>query len=199
MTILIWYVILNQQPKKKGFEKITEYVKLETAIELGNEVLHEGIKKFIAHLGNNNYYRMIASSLGKSAIPNIPDVVWKKKGYGLAGTAYPHLNKIEMNSNYLYSPDAMKFIRSTMLHELAHILNAYYGGRNHDKQWKDICHIIGDDGGRCHDYKKPENAPEKNRKKVKCKSCGRIYELTAYRYNRIERYRCKCHGDLERI
>lgn len=175
------------------------YVELEKAIEIGNEVLNEGIKKFIEQLDNNPIFAMRAKMFGKSVMPPTPTVVWKKKGYGLAGTAYSSLNLIEMNSNYLHSPDAMKFIRNTMLHELAHILNGYYGGYNHDSQWKFICHLIGDDGGRCHDYRRPENAPAKVRYNIKCKECGMIYEVTAYKYNRYTRYRCKCHGQLEQM
>ena len=169
------------------------------AREQGNEVLHEGIKKFMEHLKTNAYFSVIASSLGRSVVPNIPEVVWKKKGYRLAGTACPQLNKIEMNTNYLHSPDAMEFIRSTMLHELAHILNAYYGGRNHDKQWKNICYIIGDDGGRCHNYRKPENAPEKKQNILKCIHCGHEYSVSTYKYNRHLRYRCKCGNKLFQV
>ena len=89
------------------------YVELDRAIELGNAFLNEGIKRFVKHLEASNYFKAMASSLGKSAIPNIPEVVWKKKGYGLAGTAKCRENIIEMNSNYLQSPDAEKFIRNS--------------------------------------------------------------------------------------
>jgi predicted SprT family Zn-dependent metalloprotease len=172
------------------------YVELDKAIEIGNEVLNEGIKKFIEQLDNNPIFTMRAKMFGKSLIPPTPTVEWKKKGFGRAGTAFPSLNKIEMNLNYLQSPDAMKFIRNTMLHELAHILNGYYGGSNHDNQWKFICYLIGDDGNRCHDYRIPENS---NFKKIRCKSCGKVYDVTTYRYNRYSKYRCKCHGELEQI
>ena len=176
------------------------YVELDRAMELGNAVLYEGVKRFIKHLETSHYFKAMASSLGKSAIPNIPEVVWRKKGYGLAGTAKCRENIIEMNSNYLQSPDAEKFIKNTMLHELAHILNHYYGGRNHDQQWKSICYILGDDGERCHDYRRPENAPVKKRYEVKCESCGQVLKLTAYKFNRLSKYCCgKCHGKLVKI
>ena len=100
-----------------------------------------------------------------------------------------------MNLNYLTSPDAMRFIKNTMVHELAHIINYYYGGRNHDKQWKYIARLLGDDGERCHDYATPENKPVKKTYQLKCTKCGKIYDVTAYRYNRYNSYRCRCGKD----
>ena len=174
---------------------MAEYITLEKAIELGNAVLNEGMAKW-ERFANDPAWQYCAKRAGHIGKPSTPAVVWKKKGYGLAGTAYCSLNKIEMNSNYLHSPDALKFIRNTMLHELAHILNGYYGGRNHDYQWREICHIIGDDGERCHDYRRPENAPAKDRKIIKCVKCGKEYQVTNYRYQRYSKYRCRCKGEL---
>ena len=171
------------------------YVELEKAVELGNAVLNEGIKRFIEQLNSNPVFEMRAKMMGVSTVPPIPDVVWKKKGFRVAGTAFPSLNKIEMNSNYLQSPDAEKFIRNTMLHELAHIINGHFGGRNHDNQWKFICYLIGDDGERCHDYRKPENATPKIRHELRCKSCGKVYSVTTYKYNRYRRYSCRCYNN----
>ena len=172
-----------------------QYVTLERAVELGNSVLNEGMAKW-ERFANDPAWQYCALRAGNVGKPSIPRVVWKKKGYGLAGTAFTSRGLIEMNSNYLHSPDALKFIRNTMLHELAHILNGFYGGYNHDSQWKEICHLIGDDGGRCHDYRRPENAPEKKRKTLKRVDCGKEYEVTQYRYDRYLKYRCRCHGDL---
>lgn len=177
---------------------MAEYVSLEKAIELGNKVLAEGLNKW-EQFENSLAWKYIAERAGHFEKITCPTVVWKKKGFGVAGTAYCNKNLIEMNSNYLHSPDALEFIRNTMLHELAHILNGYYGGRNHDRQWKEICHILGEDGERCHNYRKPENAPQKDRKIIKCVECGKEYQVTNYRYNRYSNYRCRCKGKLVQI
>lgn len=170
----------------------TLYVSVEEAIKMSNEILDNAFNYFMENHYEKNCFLHPKHQMFSMRGLCKPTVIWKKKGFGVAGTACSWNNTIEMNLNYLTSPDALKFIKYTMLHELAHIINAFYGGRNHDKQWKYIARLIGDDGERCHDYRTPENKPIKKTYKLKCEKCGKVYEVTAYRYNRYQSYRCRC-------
>lgn len=172
------------------------YVTLDKAITMGQSTLDKAFNDFMNKYYNDPYFK----SRGKSFELEKPYVVWKKKGFGVAGTAFPSMGKIEMNINYLYSVDAINFIHNTMIHELAHIINGYYGGRNHDHQWKYIARLLGDDAERCHNYKAPDNKPLKNRKSIKCTGCGYVYEVTDYRYRNYKKYICrKCKSHLIQI
>lgn len=130
-----------------------------------------------------------------------PTIIWKKKGFGAAGcftynktTGECH---IEMNINYLYSPDAMKFIVATTKHELAHAATyKLFKTCNHDKAFKYMAICMGDDGERCHDYRTPENSTKKN---FAC-PCGTTFSLTPYRINKAKTgvYFCsKCKTNLK--
>jgi predicted SprT family Zn-dependent metalloprotease len=171
----------------------TMYVSVEVAEKMGQEVLDKAFNEFMEHHYEKNcFLKPKRNMFSMVTVLRKPTIVWKKKGFGVAGTAHSRENKIEMNLNYLTSPDAMRFIKNTMVHELAHIINSYYGGRNHDKQWKYIARLLGDDGERCHDYRTPENKPIKKTYQLKCEKCGKVYDVTAYRYNRYQSYRCRC-------
>jgi predicted SprT family Zn-dependent metalloprotease len=171
---------------------IMMYVTLENAEKMSNEIMENAFDNFKMKYENDLYFK---TRMKRPLIK--PSVIWKKKGYGIAGSANSKYNIIEMNINYLSSIDALKFIHNTMLHELAHILNGVYGGRNHDKQWKYIAQLLGDDGNRCHDYATPENKPQKEYKQLKCTGCGKVHTVTTYRYNRYYNYICRtCKSKL---
>ena len=129
--------------------------------------------------------------------------IWKKKGFGAAGcftynktTGECH---IEMNINYLYSPDAMKFIVATTKHELAHAATyKLFKTCNHDKAFKYMAICMGDDGERCHDYRTPENS---NRTSITCK-CGVTFSLTPHKIKKAKAgyYFCNnCKINLKEI
>lgn len=162
------------------------YVSLEEAKELSLKYVREAYLYFVNNIDKTPFANQ------RHCIKEMPLILWKKKGFKLAGTAYYYCNTIEMNINFLYSPDAMRFIKYTAIHELAHIINYWFGGRNHDKQWKYIAVFIGDDGKRCHDYKLPEN---ENRKYTAYCAC-REWKLTKYRYDKCNKYRCRSCGQL---
>lgn len=169
-----------------------QYITLEVAKERSFMIAKSAYDKFIqevpAWLKNR-----------KNGIPDFPSIVWKKKGYKLAGTTRYEYGGvvIEMNINFLHSESAEEFIKYTMLHELAHAINYYYNGYHHDNQWKMIARLLGDDGNRCHNYKLPDNKPARKVYYLKCNDCLKVHEVTARKYNRYYRYVCGyCRGKL---
>jgi len=169
----------------------TAYVSLEEAKRLSFQYVKEAYDYFVEHIEETPF------RYEKHRIKLMPFIIWKKKGFKLAGTAHGgSLNTIEMNINFLYSPDAMRFIKNTSVHELAHLINGWFHGRNHDKQWKYIAKFIGDDGERCHDYKLPEIASNNHKYTAYC-AC-REWKFTKYRYDKCADggYRCRKCGEL---
>lgn len=168
---------------------ITMYISLEDAIKLSNEV------------ANTAWNDLRRQTLRYGVLTERPTIIWKKKGFGAAGcytynraTGSSH---IEMNINYLFSPDAKKFIVSTTKHELAHAAtHQLFKTINHDSAFKLMCMFMGDDGERCHDYRTPENSTKKN---FTC-PCGTTFSLTPYRINKAKSgvYFCsKCKTNLK--
>jgi predicted RNA-binding Zn-ribbon protein involved in translation (DUF1610 family) len=83
---------------------------------------------------------------------------------------------------------------------LAHIITyAYNKTMKHDKLFKTVAKIIGDDGNRCHNYATPENKPASvrktyERKPFTCPNCGTVHYLTPLMQKRCAAggYACKC-------
>lgn len=129
------------------------YIDLKTAETLANEYMDNAIKVFKENVKNSKLNSLLFEYFEK------PEVVWKKRGFGIAGSYTPCLNLIKMNINYLYSKDAEMFIKNTIVHELAHAINKIYFGRCHDAQWKYICKLMNRSPNIYHNYRTPENKP----------------------------------------
>ena len=129
------------------------YVDLETADVLVNQYMDDAIKVFRENVKNSKLNSLLFEYFEK------PEVVWKKRGFRVAGSYTPCLNLIKMNINYLYSKDAEMFIKNTIVHELAHAINKIYFGRGHDNQWKYICKLMNRSSNIYHNYRTPENKP----------------------------------------
>ncbi len=109
-----------------------------------------------------------------------------------------------MNTNFLYSKDAEEFIKSTTLHELAHLICLrLFKELNHNVRFKNVARVLGDDGERCHNYAFPDNKPERSKKKyytVVC-PCGEEHVLSekVYEATIAGKYLCKtCKRNLSK-
>lgn len=129
------------------------YVDLKTADVLVNQYMDDAIKVFRENVKNSKLSSLLFEYFEK------PEIVWKKRGFRVAGSYTPCLNLIKMNINYLYSKDAEKFLKETTLHELAHAINRVYFGSGHDKRWKYICKLMNRSPNIYHNYRTPENKP----------------------------------------
>lgn len=133
------------------------YIGLKTAEALANEYVDNAIKVFKENVKNSELNDLLFDYFKK------PEIVWKKRGFRIAGSYMPYSNLINMNINYLYSKDAEMFIKNTIVHELAHAINRVYFGRCHDKQWKYICKLMNYPANIYHNYSLPENKPVRNK------------------------------------
>lgn len=129
------------------------YIDLKTAETLANECIDNAIKVFKENVKNSELNDLLFDYFKK------PEIVWKKRGFRIAGSYIPYSNLISMNINYLYSKDAERFIKNTIVHELAHAINRVYFGSKHDKQWKYICKLMDYPANIYHNYSLPENKP----------------------------------------
>lgn len=129
------------------------YIDLKTAEALANEYVDNAIKVFKENVKNSELNDLLFDCFKK------PEIIWKKRGFGIAGSYMPYSNLINMNINYLYSKDAEMFIKNTIVHELAHAINKIYFGRCHDAQWKYICKLLNHPANIYHTYAAPENKP----------------------------------------
>lgn len=122
--------------------------------------------------------------------------VWLKvfrKGTLRAGQA--SRNAVELNSK-LFTLGTNKDVRSTFLHEAAHIMaNEYYKANcHHDWRWVRMARLFGDDAEACHSYSYLAREPAK-RVMYFCVSCEKRYKSKVLR--NLARYRCRCGGRLE--
>lgn len=181
---------------------IKPYVSVDDATMILGTVFAQAIKKWKTF--SKDYDKKHGTNIYNRTILQENIFRWKKIGFRCAGRACRQgtgVNAnlyIEMNTNYLYSKDANDFIQSTPLHELAHVI-AYLidGSWGHDKTWKAVARVLGDDGSRCHNYAAPENKPKKNDpvfRKFQCPNCGNTVILTEKQVARYSKpgYACKC-------
>jgi predicted SprT family Zn-dependent metalloprotease len=169
------------------------YIDIKTANELAAEVFESAMNNWRNYCVRNALTKTLNATKDYGYTMTVD---WKKIGFRCAGRTCREKSfgterlYIEMNINYLYSVDAIKFIKHTLIHELAHLLAYKFNGSwGHDKTWKAIASILGDDGKRCHNYATPENRPERKtvkRIRVKCPNCRAIYNLTPYMYKQCQ-------------
>jgi predicted SprT family Zn-dependent metalloprotease len=182
-----------------------QYVTVDEAKAEATRVFNETMKKWNAFCAKNGVKVNTAAFSANM-------ICWKKFGFRTAGRAtrvgsFNPILGIEMNTNYLYSADACRFIKDTLVHEIAHCIAFQYDGSwGHDKTWKTVARILGDDAARCHDYATPSNKPVKatvtrTRKRTKfvCNKCKRIHNLTDLMISRCKKggYSCQCGNSTE--
>lgn len=128
-------------------------------------IIEECITKFNKHFPETPFNSMVF-------------VVWKVKGR-VAGYAEIEGDRYTMNLNeYIYknNPTALK---STTIHEMAHLLTEHkYGTMDHGHRWKWMMNLMGvNEPKRCHNYKsKSTRKVRKFEYKCDCSthSCGII-------------------------
>jgi predicted SprT family Zn-dependent metalloprotease len=193
------------------------YITLEEAQALANRSCQESWDEMIRILTEQGLEKVV-TRIGKA-----PKIEWRRmKSSMIAGYYHfptiPHPGKvynlsypprwddrIEMNTKYLDSKDAIQFIWDTTKHELGHCLNYRINKRkNHDAAFRAIVTAIGGDPSTYHNYEDSEvGKPPKrqSRTEVKCK-CGVVFQLTPIRMKRAAEgiYTCrKCKENLKNL
>lgn len=101
------------------------------------------------------------------------------------GYAIPSQRLVKLNRRLLIKHP--KHIDQTIVHELAHLVNAYlFSGRGHDASWKRIMHEMGFKPDRCHKMDVSEYKV-KHRVIAIGKCACRSHEFKARTFKRIRR------------
>ena len=147
---------------------------------------------------------MTTRKWGSGAVPEV------SLDYGLKGHVGGRANylKEEIQINYYlldkYEDD---YIEQTIGHEYAHLVAwKYFGraviGKPHGRHWKAIMRSLGLEPKRCHNYE-TKAARRTRTHSCECSRCGKRFELSTIRFNRIlrgTRYLCpKCKGRIEPV
>jgi len=144
-------------------------------------------------------------------------------GFGVntktAGIAYPKMNKVSFN-NTLLNENAEHFIKNTVAHEVAHIIDGILydtfqsrfdrvtGKRiavqAHGKTWKHIMGIIGVDADRVHQYDVSNVGRKTRPHNYECTKCKHVIPLPTRTHNKILKNGVKyvhsgCQADLAYI
>lgn len=144
----------------------------------------------------------LANELYKIDLPNVEIGYFNNSTD--AGRAYGY-RKVTFNETLLIENyDA--FMNDTVPHELAHIVVSYiYRGyrkqpRPHGNEWKRVVVQLGGIAQRTHSFStKNIKTRKQNRYTYKCPCCGKEYDLSATRHNRImagQRYFDSCRAPL---
>ena len=180
---------------------IKQYVSLVEAKRRSTIVFDKTIDKFEKYCSERNknlFFDIVSTAFHKTIIQ------WKELGFHVAGEVieFDDCYVINMNINYLYSKDAKKFVKLTLIHEMAHIVaKCNCGTFRHNKIFKQFDKILGGRGTTHHNYDTPTNKPERknNRIEVVCPICGTKYSLTKYMINSCkngERICRKCKTNM---
>lgn len=150
--------------------KVIKYISKKEALALTEEIFWEGWDKFIDYL----YDHDLVEHMEILNETKLPELAWRKLDFKLCGVTTRRKGKytIDFNINYLYSEDAYEFLRSTVLHELAHYLcDVLFDDFEHDDLFRKVCRIMGDSGETKGVYSSPTNEPIKNFVECKCGFC----------------------------
>lgn len=133
-----------------------KYISRKEALRLTKKIFFKGLNKFNRYLKKHHLYDHY-DTLNSY---DYPLVTWEKmkiKSCGLTIRNSKGNYTIKLNICFLYSSDAYEFLKSTLLHELAHyICGVLFDDFNHNDLFKTICNIIGDSGETFGHYKIPE-------------------------------------------
>jgi SprT protein len=113
-------------------------------------------------------------------------------------------NRWEIHINYRLHRENREELKSTYLHELAHVLaNRYYNTRcNHDSRWRRINKTIGGTDENCHNMEVEHLKAKQRRYDYACKCT--THKISAVRHNRMQkgtkRYICmRCKTRIEQV
>ena len=98
-----------------------------------------------------------------------------------AGTADPWKKILQLSSPVFSLEENLPQFRSTVLHEIAHII-AGGKARAHGRKWRGICLEIGGDGERCHSLR---SIRKHRTHRVRCDRCRDEVEVGSRVHNRI--------------
>jgi len=133
--------------------------------------------------------------------PAFPDVKFNLRGR-VAGQAMYYKNTIRVNEPLL-NENLDHYILQTIGHEYAHLLAPRNYGveiKPHGYQWKHVMKELELKPSRCHNYK-TKSARRMSLVPYECEKCGKDFNLTKIRHNKIKRgttYRhaSNCGGKL---
>jgi SprT protein len=115
-----------------------------------------------------------------------------------AGLAYLRLNKVEFSSQLLIE-NSESFLKSTVPHEVAHIITKILYPRskqNHGPEWKNVMMMLGAEPKTYHSYDISSCVKEVVTYRYSCR-CGEFHHLTKRRHNNAQagsEYLCKKTG-----
>lgn len=124
--------------------------------------------------------------------------------FDLAGQATGQVRVLSKRRYLLrINPEALALfpehiLEETLPHEVAHIMGFFTGhDKGHGLFWKHTCQWLGGSGQRCHQL--PLKPAKKQRRFLMVASCGSSVEISATRFNRIQKgvvYQLKSGGQL---
>lgn len=93
--------------------------------------------------------------------------------------------------------NAWNSVRSTFVHEIAHLLSRTWG---HTREWRMLCLRLGGTGERCHNYKTMPRKPQRPMKPIAaCYSCDKVFNGRK-RLTKNKDYYCKtCSGEIKKL
>lgn len=170
------------KPQSQGTQKCTEMSR--------SELFNEVEKEFRRLMGTTFEFKGVKYNLLKLGY----SFGWNnnKRRFGVHKMSYrrdwmgnmTYYNKrIELSRYALkYSEKELKDWVDTILHEIAHGIDAAIRGRsNHDWHWKMVARHIGCTAQRCGDFKIKNEAPSKYT--IKCTNCG--HERNGHKRSRV--------------
>lgn len=134
------------------------------------------------------YLAIAKDKLGVELPP--PHLSLNMKGH-TAGRAHWTSNSIVLNG-ILFNENKDKFLARTIPHEVAHLVaykkysTPYRSPKPHGQEWKHVMRVFGCEESRCHSYDTTNSAQQvRQRYELKCKGCGKTYQITSILVNRI--------------
>jgi SprT protein len=138
----------------------------------------------------------LAREKGLAALADTVSVIWNPRMRTAAGRAFVKDSRIELNPRLQDLPDDQRELelRSTFLHELAHLVAFARAGRRriqpHGIEWQQACHDLGIPGeDRCHalDFK-PRRLARKYA--YTCPHCRAVIDRVRRLSRRVACYKC---------
>jgi len=124
-----------------------------------------------------------------------PRIIWKAMRVS-AGMAYYRLGAIGLSSRVLDTEEKM---RSTLIHEYAHLLAVHRHGRkaaNHGPHWQITMRELGAEPVVRHRYDVERNKP-RQKVEYRCQRCGKLIERSRRLPRRRKYVHALCGGSLK--
>lgn len=132
--------------------------------------------------------RLLDEAMGRFPLSTRPKIVWKKLRV-TAGQAFYRTGTIGLSSILLDAPDKL---RTTLLHEYAHLLAYQRKGKaaaNHGEAWRQAMRDLGLEPNVRHQYQCERNTP-RQAVVYRCRRCGQEFA----RSRRLPRNRKYVHA-----